>query len=145
MSTTGTQKAERLLHSAPSTPARQLQVLEARGRLSGLGWEQTKLLTEDAAVLAHLLEALMEGPGPSECAGKSPAGLTQPPFQDTGPRQAGRTMWPSLGNAPWADRCQVMLCFHGRRFNAGFVSSCSRTRALSKHGGPRGPPFIKRS
>lgn len=57
-----------------------------------------------------------------------PASLSFP-SQDTGPSQAGRTIWPSLGNAPWADRCQVMLFFHERCFNAGFVSSCSRTSA----------------
>lgn len=67
------------------------------------------------------------------------------PSQDTWPSQASRTIWPSLGNAQWADRCQIMLCFHGRRFNAGFVSSCSRTRALNKHGAPWGPPFINQS
>lgn len=67
------------------------------------------------------------------------------PLRTQVPSQAGRTIWPSLGNAQWADRCQVMLCFHGRRFNAGFVSSCSRTRALDKHRAPWGPPFINRS
>lgn len=36
------------------------------------------------------------------------------PSQDAQPRrQPSRTMWPPVGNAPWAGPCQVTSCFHG--------------------------------
>lgn len=54
------------------------------------------------------------------------------PSQDARPGPwPSRTMWPSLGNALWAGRGQVMLCFHGDT-SMPVLCGGRRTRVLNK-------------